>query len=318
MTRQARPPVLDGRDDTTPVPSPTRKSSLEDRSVVDRPGPADRPAPRAHAIPVDRIDPDPNQPRTVFDADALDRLARSLATHGQIQPIAVRPGPVPGRFTIVAGERRWRAATRAGRATLDAVILDGAMPDDERFALQIIENAQREDLAPLDQARAFRALMNYNGWSARQLAAALHLHPGTVTRSLARLNLPEPVRAHLATGQLAPSIADQITRLDDPAAQVALADRAVAEGLSRRDTAHAVQQARTAPPPTPNTAPIPDPRRHRVFPTSGGTVTVALNWPGGRAGIADALIETVQAFEAEFAARLSGPMPSHPNAVGGL
>jgi ParB family chromosome partitioning protein len=155
-------------------------------------------------IEVARIDPDPDQPRTEFDPDAIGRLAESLETHGQLQPISVRWSEGMGRYLIVAGERRWRAAVRAGRRTISAVILDPSVPQAKILEMQLVENAMREDLQPIEQARAFRTLMDRNDWTAARLAEALQLTGASVTRALALLDLPCTVQDAVASGELAP------------------------------------------------------------------------------------------------------------------
>lgn len=192
---------------------------------------------------VDRIAPDPGQPRTEFDPGALERLAESFRTHGQLQPITVRWSEDMGRYLIVAGERRWRAATLAGRKSLAAVILDGAPDETTVLEMQLIENALREDLQPIEQARAFRTLMDRNGWTAARLAEALHLTGATVSRALALLDLPYTVQEAVASGELAPSIAYEVSKLEDPDAQREVADRIVSEGMTRDGAAEAVRRA---------------------------------------------------------------------------
>lgn len=196
----------------------------------------------AAEIDVDRIGPDPDQPRTEFDPEALARLAESIKTHGQIQPIMVRWSDAAGRYLVVAGERRWRAAALAGRRTLAAVVLDGTHNEAQVRELQLVENCLREDLRPIEQARAFRALMDRNGWTASRLAEALHLTGATVSRALALLGLPCTVQDAIAAGELAPSVAYELSKIDDPEAQREVADRAVAEGLNRSEVIAAVRR----------------------------------------------------------------------------
>ena len=122
-------------------------------------------------IPLDRIVRDPNQPREEFDPEALRRLADSLKERGQLQPIGVRWDEALGVYVIVFGERRWRAAGMAGLLTVNAVVMEGAISPDDLIVVQLVENAVREDLRPIEQARAYRKLMDAKGWSTRQVAA---------------------------------------------------------------------------------------------------------------------------------------------------
>jgi ParB family chromosome partitioning protein len=200
----------------------------------------------AAEIEVDRIAPDPNQPRAEFDDDAIDRLAASLSSHGLIQPISVRWSDEMGKYLIVAGERRWRAAGRAGRRTIAAVVLEGEPSASRILELQLVENALREDLKPVEQARAFRTLMESNGWTGARLAGALNLNAASVSRSLALLELPCTVQASVERGELPASVAYEVSKLGDPADQAEVAARVVAEGLNRAEVARAVK-SRTSP-----------------------------------------------------------------------
>ncbi len=197
----------------------------------------------AAEIEVGRIAPDPDQPRTEFDAGAIARLAESLKAHGQIQPISVRWSDAMGRYLIVTGERRWRASILAGRPTIAAVILEGERTGSQVLEMQLVENCLREDLQPIEQARAFRALMDRNGWTAARLAEALQLTGASVTRALSLLDLPCTVQDAVASGELAPSVAYEVSKLDDPDAQREVAARVVAEGLSRAETVEEVRRA---------------------------------------------------------------------------
>jgi ParB family chromosome partitioning protein len=201
----------------------------------------------AAEIPVEKIGRDDDQPREDFDPEALDRLAESLKTRGQLQPIRVRWSEERGQYVIICGERRWRAAMQAGLATMSCVIVDGPLDPGDLLAIQVIENALREDLQPIEQARAFRALMDRNGWSARQVARELGIVQPNVVRALALLDLPAAVQERVESGQLAPSVAYEVSRLDDPDTQAEVAARVVAEGLSRAETVEAVKRAASKP-----------------------------------------------------------------------
>ncbi len=155
-------------------------------------------------IEVDRVLPDPNQPRTEFDAEAIARLADSLKEHGQLQPISVRWSEDMGRYLVVTGERRWRASVMAGRHTIAAVVIEDDKTDSQILEMQLIENCLREDLQPIEQARAFRTLLDRNGWSAVRLAKALSLNNSTIIRALSLLDLPEAVQGRVESGELAP------------------------------------------------------------------------------------------------------------------
>lgn len=196
----------------------------------------------AAEVPVDKIARDDDQPREEFDPDALARLAASLKERGQLQPIRVRWSEERGQYVIICGERRWRAAMMAGMATMSCVIADGPIEPGELLAIQLIENALREDLSDLEQAKAFRTLMETHGWSQHQLARELGIAQPNVVRSLALLKLPEAVQEQVEQGTLKAATAYQLARLDDPAEQAEVAARVVAEGLSRDETAEVVRK----------------------------------------------------------------------------
>jgi ParB family chromosome partitioning protein len=195
----------------------------------------------AAEIPVDRIGPDPDQPREEFEPEALRRLADSLKSRGQIQPISVRWVEERGQYVIVCGERRWRAATLAGLTTMACVVLDRPIPPGELLAMQLVENLLREDLKPVEQAKAYRTLMEQNGWSTRQVARELSVAQPQVVRALALLNLPADVQEAVEEGALAPATAYEIGKLGGQEEQRALAERVVAEKLTRQEAVEAVR-----------------------------------------------------------------------------
>ncbi len=260
----------------------------------------------AAMIDVNRILPDPDQPRKEFDEDAIGRLAASLNEHGQIQPVAVRWSEDMGRYLIVSGERRWRASMVAGRKTIAAVIVEGERSDSKILEMQLVENCLREDLQPVEQARAFRTLMNRNGWSALRLGQTLHMSESTIIKSLALLTLPLAVQERVEAGELAPSVAYEVSRLDDPAQQAEVAARVVTEGLSRAETVEAVRKAASQPRAAgakAKGAAKTKPRKvtERAFRTEGGTRVTLENRKGLDArAIAVALRDVLTKVEAEL------------------
>jgi ParB family transcriptional regulator, chromosome partitioning protein len=187
----------------------------------------------AFQIPPDRITPDPNQPRKEFDPEGLERLARSLKERGQLQPLRVRWDAEMGKWVIVVGERRWRAAIQAGLSLVSAVEVTGPLTEDEILEEQLIENCLREDLKPIEQAKAYKALMASQGLSQVQLAERLHVGQGTIAKALALLNLPEPIQVSVELGAIAPNTAYELTKVEDPAKQAELAREAAAGRLKR-------------------------------------------------------------------------------------
>jgi ParB family transcriptional regulator, chromosome partitioning protein len=189
-------------------------------------------------IPLDKIARDPNQPREEFDPDALRRLADSLKERGQLQPIGVRWDEALGVYVIVFGERRWRAAGMAGIPTVNALVMEGAISPEELIVVQLVENAVREDLRPIEQARAYRKLMDAKGCSARQIARELAVDQARVVRALALLELPETVQAQVEQGAIPPTTAYEISKAE-PDRQEELARRVVIEGLRTADVTEA-------------------------------------------------------------------------------
>jgi ParB family chromosome partitioning protein len=155
----------------------------------------------AKQITIDRIIPDPDQPRKTFDEQELDDLAGSLRDHGQCDPVRVRWNTSRDRYVIVDGERRWRAAQRAGLTTLTAIVDTREMSADRVLEMQIVENALRVDLTPLEAGRAYQTLMQLWSCNQTQLSQRLHISQSKVSRSLESLNLPAEVQADVEQGK---------------------------------------------------------------------------------------------------------------------
>jgi ParB family transcriptional regulator, chromosome partitioning protein len=197
----------------------------------------------AFEIALDKITPDPNQPREEFEPAALARLADSIRTKGLLQPISVRRVEGGDRFMIVAGERRWQAARDAGLSTITCIVFDRELPPAELLALQCIENLLRENLTKTEQAKAFRTLLTVNNWTQAELARELGVSQPTISQSLDLLDLPDEVQAQVDSGKLASSVASKIAaEIEDPAEQRALADRFVQEQTSREEAKVIVRQ----------------------------------------------------------------------------
>jgi ParB family chromosome partitioning protein len=221
-------------------------------------------------IAVAKIDRDPNQPRQEFDEEELARLAESLRFRGQLQPIRVRWDESRGMYVILTGERRWRAARMAGLDKLSCVIHEGDLTDEEKLAIQLVENALRTDLKPVEQARAYRRLMDAKGYSTRDLAAELHIAQTSVVRALSLLELPADVQARVEGGELAATVAAELTKLPDPAIQTEIAEAIVAEGLTRTEVTELVQAVKAR---RPATARRPEPVTIDL-----GDCTVTVRW----------------------------------------
>jgi ParB family transcriptional regulator, chromosome partitioning protein len=246
-------------------------------------------------VPTDRIAPDPDQPREDFEPESLERLAESLKTRGQLQPIRVRWSEEAARYIIIMGERRWRAAMLAGISTMSCVIHEAPIAPSELLALQLVENALREDLKPIEQAKAYRRLMESHGWSGAQLARELAVPQPSVVRALALLELPESVQSRVDTGELAPRTAYELSKLPDAAAQVALAEQATTTRLTGDQVAATVKARKAG-----KITAVPGGKREFKFDDSG-KVTISLP-PGldGDAAVMEMLQRAVKKLRAEM------------------
>jgi ParB family chromosome partitioning protein len=167
-----------------------------------------------------------------------------LQERGQLQPARVRWDESLEKWVLIAGERRYRAAILAGLPTLACVEARGEQTRDEILTDQLVENCLREDLKPIEQASAYKALMDRRGWSYRELAEFLHISKGTISKALSLLVLPEPVRELVDEGTLSPHTAYEVSRLGEASEQVAMAERIVGEKLTAEDAARAVKARR--------------------------------------------------------------------------
>lgn len=184
-------------------------------------------------IPVDLLRANPEQPRRYFDTAALAELSASISQHGVLQPLLVSEDGANG-YVVIAGERRWRAARAAGLATVPAVIRERLDARDE-LALALVENLQRRDLSPLEEARAFEHLRSEHGLSQAEIAGQVGMDRSTVANSLRLLRLPDEVQELVESGRLSAGHGRALLALPDDKSRLAWAERAVTEGLSVRD-----------------------------------------------------------------------------------
>jgi ParB family chromosome partitioning protein len=190
-------------------------------------------------LPPDRIDPNPEQPRQHIDPERLSELARSMIEQGVVQPLVVRR--VGSRYQIIAGERRWRAAREAGLAKVPVIVRQAE--DRELLEIALVENIQREELNPIEEAGAYRRLIAEVGYSQEQVAARVGKDRSTVANLLRLLRLPREIRSLVAEQKLSPGHARPLLTLDAPEAQVAIAREIVERELSVRDVERRVQAA---------------------------------------------------------------------------
>ncbi|HIW55220.1 MAG TPA: ParB/RepB/Spo0J family partition protein [Candidatus Ruthenibacterium merdigallinarum] len=178
------------------------------------------------------VSPDKNQPRRTFDETALGELASSILEHGVLQPIVVRPAAAGG-YTIVAGERRWRAARIAGLSEIPAIVRN--MTDEQAMEIALIENLQREDLDPVEEAMGYRQLMDRCGYTQEQAAARLGRSRSAVANSLRLLHLPQKALELLRSGAISAGHAKAILSLEGRDAQDEAAQLIADKGLSVRE-----------------------------------------------------------------------------------
>ncbi len=235
-------------------------------------------------LPIDLLDPNPFQPRMNFDEEMLRDLAESIRTQGVLQPILVRPHPeVPARYQIIAGERRWRAAGMSGLHEIPVVCRE--LSDVESAAAALIENLQRENLNPIEEAEGYQRLIQNFGLTHEALGTAVsksRAHVGNIVRLL---TLPEPVRDEVRKGTLSLGHARAMLTLPDPAR---IMTEVVKKGLSVRQTERLVQRTVTARPPakaTPDTARVESELAAQIgyrvkvtaSPRGDGTLTIWFN-----------------------------------------
>jgi ParB family chromosome partitioning protein len=182
-------------------------------------------------IDILRIDPNPMQARKQFDKEALEQLARSIAMHGVIQPLIV--GRQSGRFRLIAGERRWRAAKMAGLDKVPAVITE--LEDRKQVEVSLIENLQREDLNPLEEAAGMKFLMEEYALTQESTAERLGKSRSAVANALRLLTLPMPVQELIWNGALSAGHARALAGITDTSLQERMANQAIEQGLSVRE-----------------------------------------------------------------------------------
>lgn len=208
-------------------------------------GPAQTKPHAEQFVPIDRIHPNPDQPRKTFSEEALVELTNSVAEKGVIQPLIVRNAPNGEGYEIVAGERRWRAAQRAQLHELPVIVR--TFTDTEVLEIAIIENIQRSDLNPIEEGRAYRQLMERHGHTQDQLSDALGKSRSHIANTMRLLNLPAEVLTLVEQGKLTSGHARALLTAEDPSA---LARRVVAAGLSVREVEKLVKSGNKPEKPT--------------------------------------------------------------------
>lgn len=234
-----------------------------------------------HEVDLDLLDPNPHQPRLHFNDAGLDELAASIRSNGLVQPIVVRRHGQ--RFDIIAGERRWRAAQRAGLLKVPVVVRD--IPDERLLEMALIENIQREDLNPIDEALAYRRLMTELTLTQEQVAALVGKDRASVANHLRLLKLPDELRTDVAHGTLSTGHAKALLSLEEPGPMRSAATQVRTRALSVRDTEALVKRMLAPPAETP-AAPAKDVHtrdaEERLRMVLGTRVTIRRRGKGGR------------------------------------
>lgn len=189
-------------------------------------------------VPIDLIDPSSAQPRSVFNDTKLEELAKSIASNGVVQPILVRPKG--GRFELIAGERRWRAAQLAGLTKIPVVVRD--VPDDQVLEIALIENLQREDLNPIEEASGYRKLIETLGLTQETVAERVGRDRSYVTNYLRLLRLPEDIQDLLQSGRISTGHARTLLGLEQADLQRRVARKIIEQDLSVRKTEQIVRE----------------------------------------------------------------------------
>jgi ParB/RepB/Spo0J family partition protein len=196
-------------------------------------------------VPVDRIDSNPQQPRLAFNQETLDELAASIREHGVLQPILVRPTG-QNRYQLVAGERRWRASKQAGLDSIPALIED--IDDDTALEISIIENLQREDISPLDEAAMYDRMVREHGYSIRKLADKLGKDKGYLENRLRLADAPPEIRELVSLRKDTLSHAYELMKVDDPKKRRRLADQVARGELTLIKLREKIEGRRSRPP----------------------------------------------------------------------
>ena len=196
-----------------------------------------------HEVALNEIVPNPEQPRRHFDADALTSLAESVRLHGLLQPLVVRR--VAGHYELIAGERRLRAAAAAGLETVPVVVREGG--PEERLELAIIENVQRQNLTALEEAEAYRHLIDAYGLTQEDVASRVGKSRPAITNALRLLGLPDAVKARLESGELSAAHARAVLAIEGADEQVSFAAELATARVSKAEAERRAQERRTRP-----------------------------------------------------------------------
>lgn len=294
-----------GRGLSALIPPAPRSPAPSERHAapVAEPLPSDRPE-QVQELPIAAIVPNTFQPRTQFDQAALEDLAASVKAHGILQPIMVRPSG-RGRYELVAGERRFRAAELAGLSRVPVIVRD--ITDEESLTVALIENIQREDLNAIESARGYRQLLDQFRLSQTELSRALGKGLSTISNSLRLLDLPPEVQESIAQGQISPEHGKVLLSVAGREPQVGLWRKIVDEQLSVKATYALIErEGLTSPPKRRSAAAAKDIHWQSLEDQFRTTLGLKIELKPGRSGHGTLLIEFSGSEEIEdFLSRLN-------------
>lgn len=250
--RQRRGGLGRGLESLIPTSNPAGASSQ---------GPASTPGEPAE-VPIDAISPNPWQPRGKMDSHELEELAQSIRIHGVMQPLVVSTTDEDGKYTLIAGERRWRASSLAGLKTVPIVIRN--VTPQAMLELAIIENVVRSDLSPLEEAHAYKQMIEDFGLTQADVAERVGRSRVSITNTLRLLNAPNRVQAALADGQISEGHARALLGLGSAADQLAVLEMVLQKSLSVRQTEDLVRRWLSGSPPQRHQVDTPNPEEVRL------------------------------------------------------
>jgi ParB family chromosome partitioning protein len=234
---------------------------------------------------LENIVPDPTQVRTEFNQTAIENLSKSLKRFGMLQPIEVRWDEASGKHIVMHGERRYRAAKLAGLESIPCIFREGELTESEIKQRQLTENCLREDLTPMEQARAFKELMSLNSWTTYELAEALCLSQPLVSQRMSLFSLDEAVQQQIASGDISGAAGYHLAQLADPREQVEVASEVVAGKLNRDEVISLVKERKSRGAAAGrNSGKTKDAKqllKEKSFKTSKATIVVKLKGRGG-------------------------------------
>jgi ParB family chromosome partitioning protein len=224
---QPQQPLFDNSDLVSLTAAPSRQGAFVTHELLD--------------VEIDKLMPDPTQPRKTFPKEAIDGLATSIGLHGVQTPLRVIVDDARGCWLILTGESRWRAARQAGLTHVPCLVVTGELSEAERLADRLTENMLRNDLSAIDEAAGIARLKQLEGCSSKALATKFGFSPAQITRAEALLSLPESIQGMVNDGRVPESAGYELSRLPDEQSQLSLAQEIAAKRLTRDELAKVVR-----------------------------------------------------------------------------